>query len=77
MKAITVRDLRPRWPEAERRLRTETELLITRDGTPVAKLVRIVPERKRRKDLLDIERLLETYPVLGTHIPPEILDRLK
>jgi hypothetical protein len=31
---------------------------------------------KRRKDLLDIERLLEAYPALRRHIPPEILDHL-
>ncbi len=31
---------------------------------------------KRRKDLLDIERLLEAYPRLHSLVPPEILDRL-
>jgi nucleotidyltransferase AbiEii toxin of type IV toxin-antitoxin system len=31
---------------------------------------------KRRKDLLDIERLIETYPELRSLVPPEILDRL-
>lgn len=37
------------------------------------------PERrasKRRKDLLDIERLIEAYPALQAKIPPEISDRL-
>jgi hypothetical protein len=37
------------------------------------------PERrpsKRRKDLLDIERLLESYPGLRSRVPPEILERL-
>lgn len=37
------------------------------------------PERrvsKRRKDLLDIERLLEAYPHLRQLVPQEILDRL-
>jgi hypothetical protein len=32
---------------------------------------------KRRKDLLDIERLIETHPRLQSQIPQEILDRLK
>jgi hypothetical protein len=32
MKTITVRDLRQRWPAAERLLQTEHELVITRDG---------------------------------------------
>jgi hypothetical protein len=31
---------------------------------------------KRRKDLLDIERLLEAHPELRSHVPSEVLDRL-
>jgi hypothetical protein len=31
---------------------------------------------KRRKDLLDLERLLEAYPALRTHVPPQILGHL-
>jgi hypothetical protein len=37
------------------------------------------PERrlsKRRKDLLDIERLIETHPKLRSQVPPEIIERL-
>ena len=37
------------------------------------------PERrasKRRKDLLDIERLLESYPNLHDLVPAEILEKL-
>lgn len=49
MKTITVRDLRQRWPQAEALLQAENELLVTRDGTPVAKLVRIKPDEQRRK----------------------------
>ena len=49
MKTITVRDLRQRWPQAEALLQTENELLVTRDGTPVAKLVRIKPDTRQRK----------------------------
>jgi len=49
MKTITVRDLRQRWPHAEALLQLENELLVTRDGTPVAKLVRIAPDTRRRK----------------------------
>lgn len=48
MKTVTVRDLRQRWPETERALRSEHEILITRDSKPVAKLVRyVVPDRPR------------------------------
>lgn len=49
MKTITIRDLRQRWPHAEALLQVENELLVTRDGAPVAKLVRIVPDTRRRK----------------------------
>jgi hypothetical protein len=38
------------------------------------------PERrasKRRKDLLDIERLLEANPRLQTHVPSDISERLR
>jgi antitoxin (DNA-binding transcriptional repressor) of toxin-antitoxin stability system len=49
MKTITIRDLRQRWPHAEALLQVENELIVTRDGAPVAKLVRIVPDTRRRK----------------------------
>ena len=50
MKTLTVRDLRQRWPEAEKALQVESEILITRDSKPVAKLVRYVePPRARRR----------------------------
>ena len=51
MKTVTVRDLRQRWPEAEKALQSEEEILITRDSKPVAKLVRYVePTRRKRFD---------------------------
>ena len=49
MKTVTVRDLRQRWPETEKALQVENEILITRDGQPVAKLSRIISEEKPRK----------------------------
>ena len=49
MKTVTVRDLRQRWPETERALQKEHEIVITRDSKPVAKLVRYVEPRKPRK----------------------------
>ena len=48
MKTITIRDLRQHWPEAEAALQVEEEILITRDAKPVAKLVRVSPEKPRR-----------------------------
>ena len=49
MKRISVRDLRQRWPEAERALNIEPELIITRDGKPVARLTRYKNRSKRRR----------------------------
>ena len=48
MKTVTVRDLRQRWPETEQALQTEGEILVTRDSTPVARLVRYVAPDKPR-----------------------------
>jgi antitoxin (DNA-binding transcriptional repressor) of toxin-antitoxin stability system len=49
MKRVSVRVLRQRWPEVEKSLRREGELTITRDGKPVAKIVLIQPEEKKRR----------------------------
>ena len=49
MKTFSVRDLRQRWPEAEALLRTEREIVITRDSKPIAKLVRFTAPKKPRK----------------------------
>lgn len=58
MKTMTARDVRQRWPEAERSLAEEGEITITRDGKPVARLLpveevllprkRFDPEEHRR-----------------------------
>jgi antitoxin (DNA-binding transcriptional repressor) of toxin-antitoxin stability system len=49
VKTISVRDLRQRWPQAEALLEREKEILVTRDGKPVAKLVRVREKAPRRK----------------------------
>jgi antitoxin (DNA-binding transcriptional repressor) of toxin-antitoxin stability system len=49
VKTITIRDLRQRWPETEAALKVEDEIVITRDSKPVAKLVRFVPPKAKRK----------------------------
>lgn len=48
MKTITVRDVRQRWPEAERSLALEGEIVITRDGKPVARLLPVEPVEDNR-----------------------------
>lgn len=49
MKTVTIRDLRQRWPETERALQAEEEIIVTRDSRPVAKLVRYVEPKQPRK----------------------------
>jgi antitoxin (DNA-binding transcriptional repressor) of toxin-antitoxin stability system len=49
MKSITIRELRQHWPETEKTLQAEHELIITRDGQPVAKLVRVTEPKVSRK----------------------------
>jgi antitoxin (DNA-binding transcriptional repressor) of toxin-antitoxin stability system len=48
MKRVTIRDLRHRWPETEKALEIEGEILVTRDSRPVAKLVRITNHKVAR-----------------------------
>jgi antitoxin (DNA-binding transcriptional repressor) of toxin-antitoxin stability system len=49
VKTISIRDLRSRWSAIEKALGLEHELVITRDGHPVAKLVRVAPQQLKRK----------------------------
>jgi antitoxin (DNA-binding transcriptional repressor) of toxin-antitoxin stability system len=48
MTALTIRELRQSWPAAEKALQEEEEIVITRDGAPVAKLIRYSEPKKRR-----------------------------
>jgi antitoxin (DNA-binding transcriptional repressor) of toxin-antitoxin stability system len=43
---MSVRDIRLKWPEAERKLATVGEIVVTRDSKPVA---RILPYEQRRR----------------------------
>ena len=36
---MSVRDIRQKWPEVERALATEGEIIVTRDTKPVAKIL--------------------------------------
>lgn len=43
VKTITVREVRLHWPRAEQALQREGELVVTRDGKPVARLLPFEP----------------------------------
>jgi len=47
VKSISVRELRHRWPEAEKALISEKEIIITRDAKPIARLTKWEGEPKR------------------------------
>ena len=44
-----MRDLRQRWPRAEAMLEREKEIIVTRDGKPVARLLRVREAKAPRK----------------------------
>ena len=48
MKVLTVRDIRLHWPKAEAALRREGELVVTRDGAPVARILPYEPSAQAR-----------------------------
>jgi antitoxin (DNA-binding transcriptional repressor) of toxin-antitoxin stability system len=59
MRTMSVRDVRQRWPEAERALRTHREIIVTRDGGPVARLLPLADlplPAVRRLDLAELRR---------------------
>jgi antitoxin (DNA-binding transcriptional repressor) of toxin-antitoxin stability system len=72
MKTITIRDLRQRWPEAEAALQVEDEILITRDSKPVAKLVRFVPPKTRRKRWNPEQHAVRIKKIFGNKVFPSI-----
>ncbi len=66
MKTMTIRQIRQQWPEAERQLAVEKEIVITRDGKPVARLLPVEEvepvERKRFDPEAHMKWLEETFP---------------
>jgi antitoxin (DNA-binding transcriptional repressor) of toxin-antitoxin stability system len=70
VKTITIRDLRQRWPEAEAALQVEEEILITRDSKPVAKLVRFVPPKTKRRRWNPEQHAARIKKILGNKVFP-------
>jgi len=64
MKTMTVRDIRLKWPEAERALARVGEIVVTRDSKPVARIVPYDTRPRTRRDRFDPteqERWLERF----------------
>lgn len=53
MTRMSVRDIRLKWPEAERRLATVGEIVVTRDSKPVARILPYEPRRRRAQARFD------------------------
>jgi antitoxin (DNA-binding transcriptional repressor) of toxin-antitoxin stability system len=49
MTRMSVRDIRLKWPEAERRLATVGEIVATRDSKPVARILPYVQRRRPKR----------------------------
>ncbi|MEA2626431.1 MAG: hypothetical protein QOD06_2476 [Candidatus Binatota bacterium] len=53
MTRMSVRDVRLKWPEAERKLAATGEIVITRDSKPVARLLPYTPEPRTPRTRFD------------------------
>ena len=53
MTRMSVRDVRLKWPEAERKLATVGEIVVTRDSKPVARILPYEPRRRRTRARFD------------------------
>lgn len=53
MKTMTVRDVRLKWPEAERALARVGEIIVTRDSKPVARILPYEQPRRGRQTRFD------------------------
>ena len=53
MKTMTVRDIRLKWPEAERALVREGEIIVTRDSKPIARILPYEASRRTRRARFD------------------------
>ena len=53
MNRISVRDIRLKWPQVERQLAHATELVVTRDAVPVARLLPYRPAAAARRARFD------------------------
>jgi antitoxin (DNA-binding transcriptional repressor) of toxin-antitoxin stability system len=53
MKTMTVRDIRLKWPEAERALSRVGEIVVTRDSRPVARILPYEPRSRGARPRFD------------------------
>jgi len=64
MVRMSVRDIRLKWPEAERKLASAGEIIVTRDAMPVARLLPFIARptpRRARFDTAAHKRWLRAF----------------
>ncbi len=71
MKTMSVRDVRQKWPEAERLLALEGEIVVTRDAKPVAKIIPFPAPKKTRRPRMDFEKLRKWRERFWKTQPPQ------
>ena len=71
MKTMTVRDIRHKWPEVEASLEVEGEIVITRNSTPIAKLVRY-EEKPEEKEVFDFDNHVAWIEKIGRENPEAV-----
>ncbi len=55
MKTVTIRNIRQHWPEVEKLLLVEGELLVTRDAVPVATLSALSAPKRATRERFSVE----------------------
>ncbi|MEW6365952.1 MAG: hypothetical protein AB1714_15085 [Acidobacteriota bacterium] len=72
MKMMSVRDLRQRWPAAEKALAAEGEIVVTRDSKPVARILPFKLRDSRPRKRFDAETHLRWMARFwrGRRLPP-------
>lgn len=71
VKTMTVREIRQKWPEAEKALEREGEIIVTRDSKPVAKIVRYKPSPRKQRKQFDAEKHMKWLREFWKQQPPQ------
>jgi antitoxin (DNA-binding transcriptional repressor) of toxin-antitoxin stability system len=74
MRHVTVREMRELLPEIEAALRADGELILTRRGKPVARLVPLVAEQRRRPSNADLRAMMPLQKVTSEQLLREERD---
>ncbi len=70
MKTMTVRDIRLKWPEAERALAREGEIIVTRDSKPIARILPYEASPRARRVRFDPDAQLRWLGRFWRNRPP-------